>query len=133
MSHKSSRHPFDASPASVRASRNLLYLLNGYAGKIGYPDDTDVARVAALRAVTQSPRFVLEVTNDNIRKANQKDQRQTARAVLQAGQEAANAKWLNGRGANAPARPERRMTPPCSIKAIFKARGFTDTAAGANW
>ena len=78
MSHKFTRHPFGTSPASVRASRNLLYLSNA----------------GVIPVVNPSARMALELTNDNIRKANQKDQRQTARAVLQAGQEAANSIWM---------------------------------------
>ena len=71
--------PWGTTSESVNAYRNRLYLSNA----------------GAIPKVEQSARMALEVQNDNIRKANQKDQRQTARAVLQEGQDAANEKWLS--------------------------------------
>ena len=79
MSHQQTNHPIGSTAASVKAYRNLTYLESK----------------GVIPAQPQSARRALELTNDNIRRANLQDKLQWELAGLQAIQEAANAMPLN--------------------------------------
>ena len=103
MSHAYKNLPIGTNAASVRAYQNLAYLQ----AKGVIPEQPATARVT------------LELANATLQKAERLQATQHTFAARILNHQAANTTWLNGRDANLPARPNRRMTPPATLSSIF--------------